>query len=182
MLKSLVSGKKRPVKNQMTRRFSSRELSSLRNDIPIERVIGKFLALPSRRKANKRCFACPLCQNFNLSIHQKTNLARCFTCQRNFNAIEIVMAQRKLGFVESVKWIKRRHAENKSKDQSATNSLSAPAVPIGNILSKILPALPSERILAPASIAIPDRIANLEKKVEQLALAVEELRKSVFPK
>jgi DNA primase len=35
-----------------------------------------------------------------------TNLARCFSCQKNFNAIDLVMVVKNMGFVDSVSFLK----------------------------------------------------------------------------
>ena len=99
----------------MTRRFSSKELSFLRNKIPIAHVIEDLLSLPTRNNTGKLSFACPLCKGFDTSINYKHNLARCFECRQNFNPIELVMHQRHISFVDSVKWLKRHHCKPESK-------------------------------------------------------------------
>jgi hypothetical protein len=163
----------------MTRRFSSRELSFLRNGIPVEQVIVSFLSLQYRYDSGKLRFACPLCGGFDTSILVKNNLARCFACKRNFNPIEIVMERLRLGFVESANWLKDRNARTVHETPAARRKEQASPSSIGSVLSGILPPPPSPE--TPAS-TIPERIANLEKKVEKLLVLIEELLSSGSPR
>ena len=87
----------------MNRRFSSEELRRLRNEIPVTRVIDELLEIPSKVVEGIYRFLCPQCSEFQTSVNPKTNLSRCFRCKRNYNAIELVMEDRKVPFVESVK-------------------------------------------------------------------------------
>ena len=162
----------------MTRRFSSQQLSLLRNEIPIERVIVKFLSIQNHHNTGKLRFACPVCQGFDTSIHTQSNLARCFACQRNFNTIEIVMAHRKIGFVDSVKWLKQCNTENYSKNEAVTNRKpqTSPSK-FGDILSEILPTIPPPaKTVKPSSETMLGRIENLEKRVDHLYRLLEKLR------
>jgi len=90
----------------MTRRFSSQELFELRNHIPIDTLIERRLMLPSKVTEGFFRFLCPVCQEFQTAINPKTNLARCFRCERNFNTIDLVMICRTMSFVESVTYLK----------------------------------------------------------------------------
>lgn len=87
----------------MVRRFSDEELYQLRNGIPIPKVIDDLLGIPCKEIEGIYRFLCPLCGEFQTAVNPKTNLSRCFRCRRNFNTIEIVMADRKVPFVEGVK-------------------------------------------------------------------------------
>ena len=158
----------------MNRRFSSRELAFLRNDIPMERVVVSFLALQHRHDSDKLRFACPLCGGLDTSIQPKTNLARCFSCKRNFNPIEMVMAHMKLGFVESVHWLKDRNEQGAAQTPPACRKAQSSPSSIGSILTAILPSLqPFSPDLPPSTL--PDRIASLEKKVDRLFALIESL-------
>jgi len=90
----------------MKKRFSANELFSLRNLIPIDVLIGKKLMIPSKFSGGFFRFLCPLCNEFQTATNPKTNMARCFRCQRNFNTIDMVMICRKVNFVQSVKYLK----------------------------------------------------------------------------
>jgi hypothetical protein len=89
----------------MRRRFSADYLRMLRNDIPIHRLIADVLEIPCKVREGYFRFLCPLCSDFNSATNPKTNLARCFRCQRNFNPIDIVMLDKRLNFVEAVEFL-----------------------------------------------------------------------------
>ena len=90
----------------MNRHFSSQELFMLRNHIPINTLIEKHLNLPSKFSEGFFRFLCPLCNEFQTATNPKTNLARCFRCERNFNPIDMVMIYKGLKFVDGVKYLK----------------------------------------------------------------------------
>ena len=85
-----------------TRRFSREELYSLRNDIPIDRVIKNALDIPCRISEGSFRFLCPLCNDFNTAVNPATNLARCFRCKKNLNTIDLVMTVNHINFVDAV--------------------------------------------------------------------------------
>jgi len=86
----------------MGRRFTGNELFKLRNQIPVEMVIDEQLRIPSKFSEGYFRFLCPICNEFQTATNPKTNLARCFRCERNFNPIDLVMIVKGFGFVESV--------------------------------------------------------------------------------
>ena len=86
----------------MKKRFSSRELFELRNNIPMEMLIKDSLQLPSKISEGVFRFLCPVCNELQTGINPATNLARCFRCEKNFNTIDLVMLVKKMGFKESV--------------------------------------------------------------------------------
>lgn len=96
----------------MKKRLSSKELFELRNSIPINTVIKELLLIPSKTIDGYFRFLCPVCNEFQTATKASTNLARCFYCERNFNAIDLVMLVKDIGFIESVTFLKnvlRRH-------------------------------------------------------------------------
>ena len=95
----------------MKRRFSDHELYALRNFIPIDWLIDRQLMIPCKLSEGFFRFLCPLCAEFRTATHEKTNLARCFRCEKNFNTIDMVMVCRNLNFVESVEFL--RACQNK---------------------------------------------------------------------
>ena len=90
----------------MSQRFSNEELRAIRNLIPVTKVIQEVLAIPNKEQEGFLRFLCPCCNEFRTSVHPTENLGRCFLCARNFNTIELVMAERKMRFVDSVKFLK----------------------------------------------------------------------------
>ena len=82
----------------MKQRLSRLTLFQLRNNIPIDSVIIDLLMIPSKLSEGFLRFLCPLCHEFNSATNHKTNLARCFRCQKNFNPIDLVMAEKRIPF------------------------------------------------------------------------------------
>ena len=81
--------------------FTKQQLYQVRNEINIDWLINE--KLPLERQFNRIWrFQCPLCQQFNTATHKKTNLARCFGCQQNFNTIDLVIYSKKMNFSPSV--------------------------------------------------------------------------------
>ena len=74
----------------MSERFPSDFLRALRNDIPIDGLIRRRSDLPSKESEGFLRFLCPLCREFHTATDPRTNLARCFRCQKNFNTIDLV--------------------------------------------------------------------------------------------
>ena len=89
----------------MGKRFSSKELYNLRNSIPIHVLIETELGIPAKISEGVFRFLCPLCNEFQTAVNPKTNLSRCFRCEKNFNTIDLVMTCRRIGFVDSVKYL-----------------------------------------------------------------------------
>ncbi len=89
----------------MKRRFSAQLLYELRNFIPVDELIEEKLKIPSKISEGVFRFLCPICNEFQTATNRKTNLARCFRCERNFNTIELVMDVRGVNFVPSVKFL-----------------------------------------------------------------------------
>ena len=77
-------------------------LFSLRNAIPIDSLIVDVLNIPHKHSEGYLRFLCPICSEFNSAINPKTNLARCFRCNKNFNPIDLVIADSGLNFKEAV--------------------------------------------------------------------------------
>jgi DNA primase len=89
----------------MTDRFPPEMLKRLRNDIPINLVIKEFLKIPVKFSEGYFRFLCPICSEFVTATNPKTNLARCFRCQKNFNPIDMVMATKQITFRSAVDYL-----------------------------------------------------------------------------
>jgi len=85
--------------------FSKELLRMIRNQIPIDTVITSFLNMQVRTSHNLLRFRCPLCGHFHTAVNPKTNLARCFDCQHNFNPIDMVMAASPCSFIQAVQFL-----------------------------------------------------------------------------
>jgi hypothetical protein len=184
--------------------FTSHELHILRNDIPIDALIETALCIPSRIAEGYFRFLCPLCKEFSTAVNARTNLARCFRCEENFNTIDLVMTIMKLDFVESVRFLQDYHkgapvsqSGNYRKATTGTNANEHPQmkcsdgsenpnnspVHIGNILDRMTP-LKRERISPGCNLSaqhntVYDRILNLEQKADRLFDQIENILKAI---
>ncbi len=84
--------------------FTKPQLFQVRNEIDIDDLITDKLKLPQQFNGMWR-FQCPLCQQFNTATQKKTNLSRCFSCQQNFNTIDLVIYSKKMNFIPAVQWL-----------------------------------------------------------------------------
>lgn len=101
----------------MKKRFSSQELFEIRNAIPVDMLIKDQLQTPSNVSQGIFRFSCPFCNAFNATVNPSTNLARCFSCCKNFNTIDLVMKVKNIGFKESVLFLKTVLAKNRAQVQ-----------------------------------------------------------------
>jgi DNA primase len=90
----------------MGKQFSSKELYELRNSIPIHVLIETQLGIPAKISEGVFRFLCPLCNEFQTAVNPKTNLSRCFRCEKNFNTIDMVMICHNTDFIDSVRYLK----------------------------------------------------------------------------
>ena len=89
----------------MAKRYSKEFLTMLRNEIPIAILIADLLKMENKVSEGYFRFLCPICSGFNTATNQKTNLARCFQCGKNFNPIDMVMKVKRLSFVDAVEYL-----------------------------------------------------------------------------
>jgi hypothetical protein len=89
----------------MRNRYTSDDLMRMRNQIPIAYLIAEILALPWKQSEGYFRFLCPDCAEFNTATNEKTNLARCFRCERNFNPIDMVMAVKRCSFLDAAQFL-----------------------------------------------------------------------------
>jgi hypothetical protein len=92
----------------MSTHYPASLLRTLRNRIPIDTVIVDMLRLDIRHSDTLLRFRCPLCAGFHTATTPKTNLARCFDCQKNFNPIDLIIAVTHCSFVDAVEQLKKR--------------------------------------------------------------------------
>ena len=86
-------------------RIAADRLGQLRNNISIAGLIQCNLGLPWKHSEGYFRFLCPLCNEFHTATNPKTNLARCFRCNQNFNPIDIVMIVERCSFREAVRFL-----------------------------------------------------------------------------
>ncbi len=97
--------------------YSKQLLRRLRNEIPIAVLIAQHLKLETKADGGYIRFLCPVCKECNTATNPKTNLARCFRCEKNFNPIDMVMIVKRYNFKEAVNYLKgldpQRQAERR---------------------------------------------------------------------
>jgi DNA primase len=89
----------------MAKPYSKEFLTMLRNEIPIAILISDLLELPNKVSEGYFRFLCPICSEFNTATNQRTNLARCFRCEKNFNPIDMVMQVKHFAFIDAVEYL-----------------------------------------------------------------------------
>jgi len=101
-------------------RLSATFLRALRNEILINDLVTSIFKLPFNYSEGYLRFLCPLCCEFHTATDQKTNLARCFRCQRNFNPIDPAMVVNNQSFIEAVRFLEPfcLYIGGKSSDES----------------------------------------------------------------
>ena len=134
----------------MTKRcFSSSQLYSLRNEINVQVLIEKMLHIPCR--VTKGCFRflCPSCNGFDTAVNPKTNLARCFRCEKNYNTIDLVMVVRKINFVDSVRLL-QTIAQKSSIDNNPDHlrTIFGSNVGVGDRMKPDIPLKKADRDIA----------------------------------
>jgi hypothetical protein len=131
-------------------RIPARELYLLRNAIPIDRLIQALPALAAKKSEGVFRFLCPLCSGFQTATNPKTNLARCFRCNKNFNTIDLVMQVQNLDFKAAVAalsaFLQRRskiHSHARTSQLPTTTSSDSPDS-IRQILESVFGKVSSE--------------------------------------
>ena len=107
--------------------FTKQQLFQVRNKIDIDWLINEKLNIERQFNGAWR-FRCPLCQELNTATQKKTNLARCFSCQKNFNTIDIVIYTKKINFVPSVRFLLSlldKKTPQPDADKNNTNNTNA---------------------------------------------------------
>jgi hypothetical protein len=107
--------------------FTKQQLFQVRNEIDIDWLINEKLNIERQFNGAWR-FRCPLCQQLNTATQKKTNLARCFSCQKNFNTIDIVIYTKKINFVPSVRFLLAlldKKTRQPDADKNNTNNINA---------------------------------------------------------
>ncbi len=80
-------------------------LRRLRNEIDFGQLF-RYLSWSHKRTDGKLIFVCPQCNESQTSVNPKTNLARCFRCEKNWNPIDFTMEVYRIEFLEAVGQLK----------------------------------------------------------------------------
>jgi hypothetical protein len=178
----------------MSRRFTDRQLYQVRNHIPIRYVIETLLAIESETVEAVFRFQCPLCSGWHTAVKPDTNLARCFDCSKNFNAIDLCMIAKHMSFVESVNFLIERQGQLQPAQSNAaprnndisTEQTKTPLkepVPLHEILAGLIGKAPrqestttrKETLQAPPTSSI---VGELERIIDDLSQILQQLKAS----
>ena len=85
----------------MPKYFSRQLLYRIRNEIPMASLLPE-LNWPHKTRDGRLCLICPRCGEFLTVVNPRTNLARCFPCEVNFNTIDLTMSIKKCEFVDAI--------------------------------------------------------------------------------
>ena len=88
-------------------RIPAERLRALRNEVDIRELISQHLEISGKISEGYFRFLCPLCREFNTATNPRTNLARCFRCEKNFNPIDLVKIERQCDFLAAVAYLER---------------------------------------------------------------------------
>lgn len=169
----------------MKKRFSKEFLFEIRNNIPIDVLISQALRIPHKTREGYFRFLCPVCGEFNTATDPRTNLARCFLCERNFNTIEIVKECNQLDFVRAVLYLDKFRislSKNTRKVQQVPSESSKRNTPVSieSILRGIKPlqeTAPSDCTKEKPESAIDLKIMNRITRIEdQLSILIERIQ------
>jgi DNA primase len=97
-------------------------LRQIRNDLPMPVTIARLgrAGPPSKISEGFFRFLCPQCGEMRATVNPRNNLAHCFTCQKNFNNIDLLMTL-DYDFRAAVtlleRWLKQHQANQKRPPQ-----------------------------------------------------------------
>ena len=77
------------------------QLRELRNRIDFRHLFRRLGWPWKSREDGVIRFVCPECSESQTSVNPKTNLARCFRCERNWNPIDFTMDAGRMDFLEA---------------------------------------------------------------------------------
>lgn len=161
-------------------RYSRQKLFDLRNHIPINRVI-EALSIPLSSREGQYRFCCPECNNFNTGINPKTNLARCFSCEKNYNTIDFVMTIKGWGFIDSVTYLETLKNDiqlPETKPSCSTEIVKQnKMIPISDIFKSL--ASPGNSPYEPSPKREDQAIMQLEQKITDLERIVKTLSEKI---
>jgi hypothetical protein len=160
--------------------YTSNELFVLRNHIPVDSLIEK-LGIPSKMSEGCFRFCCPVCREFDTGVNPRTNLARCFRCEKNYNTIDLVMLVKRSDFIHSVKFLKTIYEKKiipVTTPLSIKKAATGQPVSIGNILKAMEPALKGPTI-TPKTEKSKLTVEMLHVRVSQLEQQVNHLTQKI---
>ena len=89
------------------RRVHPEDVKRIRNEVPVQEVLGELR--PHTPPIGAR-LACPACGAYHAKVKRETNLLRCFGCKQNWNPIDLLVTYGGLSFPAAVERLRRRLA------------------------------------------------------------------------
>lgn len=163
-------------------RYTRQQLFSLRNHIPIDRVI-EDLDIHNTIHDGQYRFNCPVCRQMNTGISRKTNLARCFDCKKNYNTIDLVIEVMGLRFLESAAYLEKLKeqmpAETNQKYPPKKMTHQNELIHIGDALKSLISASP-DKTSSPRTLRRESQsISDLQKRVCDLEICIKSLSEKI---
>jgi len=163
-------------------RYTRQQLFALRNHIPIDKVI-ESLGIHNAIHDGQYRFSCPVCHQMDTGILRKKNIVRCFTCEKQYNTIDLVLKVLGLGFLESAAYLEeikaQMPAETNQTDHSEKMAPKKEMLHIKDVLKTL--KLPSPDKVSPARALKQENqaISDLKKRVCDLEISVKSLSEKI---
>ncbi len=154
-------------------RLSNALLHDLRNKIPVRGLIENELGVRCETESGVFRFECPKCGSFHTSVMKNQNLARCFSCENNFNPIDMVMAVKKTEFRPGADFlVKLLESGMPEKPAAPAKRAASGLASLSSVLSSMAEPPPDEKSAA-------HQIQRLEKEIGELKNRVDRLQKAL---
>ncbi len=163
--------------------YTRQELFVLRNHIPVDSLIKK-LGIPSKMCEEYFRFCCPVCREFDTGVDPRTNLARCFRCEKNYNTIDLAMLVKKTNFIHSVRFLETIYEPQNSPASPSLSIKKAGTgqpVPIADVLKSIKPVLkaPPKTVKNKLTVEmLSDRVRKLEHQISFLTEKIKKIEQN----
>jgi len=163
-------------------RYTRQQLFVLRNHIPIDRVI-EALNIHNAIHDRQYRFNCPVCHKMNTSISRKSNLARCFDCEKSYNTIDLVEEVLGLRFLESAAYLEKikeqMPAEINQKYPCEKMARQNEMVHIGDVFKSLISPSPDKAASTRALRQESQAISDLRKRVGDLEICIKSLSEKI---
>jgi DNA primase len=163
-------------------RYTRQQLFVLRNHIPIDRVI-EALNIHNAIHDGQYRFNCHVCHKMNTGISRKTNLARCFDCEKSYNTIDLVEEVLGLRFLESAAYLEKikeqMPAEINQKYPCGKMARQNEMVHIGDVFKSLISPSPDKAASTRALRQESQAISDLRKRVGDLEICIKSLSEKI---
>ncbi len=163
-------------------RYTRQQLFVLRNHIPIDKVI-ETLGIHNAIHDGQYRFNCHVCHKMNTGISRKTNLARCFDCEKSYNTIDLVKEVLGLHFLESAAYLekleKKMPVETNQKKPPEKLTRQNELVHIGDVFKSLISPSPDKAASTGDLRQESQAISDLRKRVCDLEICIKSLSEKI---